>query len=369
MADNAIPGAAVTFLRDGETTYATALGWANVEAREPVTLESRFRIGSVSKPLTAAAILNLVAEDKLTLDDKAFEILAHLSPLLDGKPDPRLGQVTIEHLLRHVGGWDRGYRKDPLLRERTRLVARIVQSEGPPSPEDLVRFYTGRPLDLSPGTRYAYSNFGYVALGRVIETAAGVPYDAYMREAVLAPLEITGIALGHTRPEDRPEAEVHYYDQPATDRAPSLYPPHDPVPWPDGGFSLETLDAALGWTATAPALARLTHRLLTPAPEGLLPPALIDAQRTPPPKGLWFSEDAYYGLGWRIRPREDATPLIWHPGTLPGATALTLQQGAITWTILMNSRPPNWETFNEALLGFVTVWTAEAGDTLALGLG
>src|SRR5262249_38714238 len=157
--------------------------------REPVRPRSLFRIASVSKPITSAAVLQLVEQGKLGLDDRVVDLL---DVRHNGDPiapaDPRLKRVTIRHLLQHRGGWDRDKSFDPMF--RSVRIAREFGTRPPAGPELIIASMWKRPLDFDPGARSCYSNFGYCVLGRVIEKVSGISYEAYVREHILAPLGI-----------------------------------------------------------------------------------------------------------------------------------------------------------------------------------
>ena len=177
MRKHAIPGGAVAVLRDGKLIYARGFGYADVENKMPVQPDALFRIASVSKPITAAAIMKLVEEGKLELDDRIAPFIAHLTPAPGATVDPRWEQITIRHLLTHTGGWDRtkpngGF--DPI--DRPLIAAAAVNAPAPASPETLIRYMKGMPLDFNPGEKFVYSNLGYIILGRVIERVSGIPY-------------------------------------------------------------------------------------------------------------------------------------------------------------------------------------------------
>src|SRR5687768_13555937 len=170
MRKHAIPGGAVAVLRDGKLLYARGFGYADVENRTSVQPDALFRIASVSKPITSAAIMTLVEEGKLALDDRVAPFIAHLAPAPGATVDPRWEQVTIRHLLNHTGGWDRnrpdgGF--DPVY--RSAIAAAAVNAPAPASAETIIRYMKGMPFDFDPGAKHVYSNFGYVVLGRVIE--------------------------------------------------------------------------------------------------------------------------------------------------------------------------------------------------------
>ena len=105
-----IPGGALAIAMDGRLVLARGYGWANVEEQELVQPDSLFRLASISKPVTAVAVLKLVDEGSLDLDGQVFPLLEDLKPPPDARKDPRLGDVTTVQLLQHSGGWDRQLR-------------------------------------------------------------------------------------------------------------------------------------------------------------------------------------------------------------------------------------------------------------------
>lgn len=152
----------------------------------------------VSKTLTAVAIMRLVEEGKLDLDDRVAPFIAHLTPAPGATVDPRWEQVTIRHLLNHTGGWDRtkpngGF--DPF--DRPVVAAVAVGAPVPASAETLIR--------------WAYSTFGYLILGRVIERVSGMPYAEHVRARVLQPLGADRTQQGRSRMSDALPGEVRYY--------------------------------------------------------------------------------------------------------------------------------------------------------------
>ena len=211
VGDHEAPGAALCLAKDGRIVYARGFGWANVDDRGPVQPDSLFRIASVSKPITAMAIIQLCDREKLELEDRVFQVLGLANDL---DPESPLRDITISHLLQHTGGWDSGSTFDPLF--ATNPIARALQVEPPLTQRQVIEFMVRQPLQSTPGERHAYSNFGYVLLGRVIEACSDLSYESYVRQEVLSPLGITGMHLGRSLPEERLEAEVTYYDATGT---------------------------------------------------------------------------------------------------------------------------------------------------------
>jgi CubicO group peptidase (beta-lactamase class C family) len=205
LAEHEVPGAALAISKDGKLIYARGFGYADPENNEKTLPTSLFRIASISKPITAAAILMLIEQGKLRLDDRAFELLALPTPP-GRKRDPRLADITVRHLLQHTGGWDRAKSFDAMFRPI--LIAKDLGVEPPAGPNEVIRYMLGQPLDSDPGSRYAYSNFGYCVLGRIIEKVSGQPYETFVQENVLRPLGATQTRLGKTL--ERAAGEVNY---------------------------------------------------------------------------------------------------------------------------------------------------------------
>ncbi|HEY3863328.1 MAG TPA: serine hydrolase domain-containing protein [Verrucomicrobiae bacterium] len=333
MKPREIPGAALAVVKDSRLVYARAYGWADLENKQPARPDSLFRIASISKPFTAAAVLQLVAAGRLNMDAPAFELL-QLEPLSGSQPDPRLKRIAVRHLLHHTGGWDRDQSGDPMF-----MSDKIARANGEPPPANqhaIIRYMLGQPLDFDPGARYAYSNFGYCVLGRIIEKISGRGYEPYMRKHVLAPIGIRRMRQGLSRASGRAEGEVKYY-----------MPQRDNTE-PYTGFCLEAMDSHGAWIASAVDLARFAAAMDDPARTAWLPaPArrLSDEPPAPPvsrkPDG---SLDAvYYACGWDVRPiGSDGRANYWHTGSLPGAyTLLVRRHDGLAWAVLFNQRLSN----------------------------
>jgi uncharacterized protein (TIGR03437 family) len=312
-------GGSLAIAKDGRLVFARGYGLADVEAQAPVEPESLFRIGSVSKTLTAAGILKLVEEGRLDLDAKAFRLLDHLTPPPNAAADPRLFEITVRQLLHHTGGFVKDKNgvsnsNDPMRPPMTDMASAALGAPSPASPETSIRFMMGRPLDFDPGTQYAYSSFGYCVLARIIEKISGQPYGEYVRQAVLAPSGINRMRLGRTRLRDRAPGEVRYYAEPMP-ISNSVYG-DGPVPFPYGAFSMEAIDASGGWIASAMDLVRFVSAL-----DGVRKPALLNAETvrlmlSPPAPPAWSSEEDYYGLGWFVQATAPE-PYWWHTGGVP----------------------------------------------------
>ena len=263
LRDHDVPGASLAISRHGRIVYARGFGYADLVKRQAVEPDSLFRIASVSKPFTSAAILQLQERGKLKLDDGAFQLLGLKPHLEEGKSvDPRLWKITIRQLLQHSGGFDRGASFDPMFRPIE--ISNALGVKPPAPPREIIEYMMGLPLDFDPGTKEVYSNFGYCVLGRIIEKVSGMSYTSYVRQEVLKPLGIDGMRLGHTLEKERAEGEVRYY--PRDDRkVQSVYGDGKVVPTAYGGWFIEAMDSHGGWIASAPELARFAGSLDDPA--------------------------------------------------------------------------------------------------------
>ncbi len=345
VAKHRIPGASLAVTRHGRLVYARGFGFADLEKDEPVRPHSLFRIASVSKPLTAVTVLNLVEHGKLNLDDKVLDVLSPAVFGGDGPPaDPRWSRITIRELLQHRGGWNRDQSFDPMFRPL--LIARTLDTEPPAGPALIIRYMLRQKLDFDPGARYAYSNFGYCLLGRVIEKVTGQSYGEAVRQRVLEPLDISPrqMRLGHTLLERRARNEVHYYDKNQEAKAVVGKPLGRPVPEPYGGWYLEAMDAHGGWIASAPSLVKFASALDQPEHSKILSARSIATMFERPPGAAGLRKngkprDAYYACGWQVRPINREGANTWHTGSLDGTSTILVRRfDGLNWAVLFNCR-------------------------------
>jgi CubicO group peptidase (beta-lactamase class C family) len=343
--EHELPGASLAVARHGRLIYRRGYGYADAATKELVAPNALFRIASISKPLTAAAVLQLMERGRLKGEDSVFEVL-RLRPPDDGagKFDPRWKKVTILHLLQHRGGWDRDKAFDPMF--RSPAIVEELHVEPPARPDDIIRYMLRRPLDFDPGTRDAYSNFGYCLLGRVIEKVSGRTYEDYVRKEVLAPLGIQRMRLGATLPVNRARGEVKYH-VPKTALGRAVMGPRrgEEVPSPYGAWCLESMDSHGGWLASAADLVRFASAFDDPRHCKILKSKSIELMLARPPGAAGQNAKgkpraSYYACGWMVRPLgENGGRNIWHSGSLPGtSTLLVLRHDGLAWAVLFNSR-------------------------------
>ncbi|MBN2580047.1 MAG: beta-lactamase family protein [Pirellulales bacterium] len=347
MREHHPPGAALAVAHHGRPIFASGFGYADREARERVRTGSLFRIASLSKPFTAAAVMCLVEQGKLKLDDRVLPLL-HLEPYLEpeSRMDPNWREIRVRHCLQHTGGWDRGKSFDPMGAATAEEVAKKLKIPLPICAEDIIRYTLGKPLDFVPGTAYAYSNFGYCVLGRVIEAVSKKPYHEFVSERILAPLGIGDMRLGKNLLADRAPGEVKYYDsRQRTGRAISGPGIGQPAPLPYGVECIETMDANGGWIASAVDLVRFAAALENPRKCPILKEESIRFMLAPPPGPVGHDptgrpKSTYYACGWNVRPAagQPGKCTKWHFGLLAGSsTMLVCRADGFTWAVLFNS--------------------------------
>ena len=326
MKNWSIKGASIAVAKEGKLLYARGFGYASLPDSLPVEPYHRFRVASVSKLITAVAIMKLQEEGRLTVTEKVFGPGAILDDTLFAHPkDRRVFDITVGHLLAHEGGWSQRYGDQMFMPE---VISRTMDVPMPVDLKTIIRFALSKNLHFAPGTGQSYSNLGYSILGLVIEEASGMDYETYCRRKILEPLGIFDMSLGRNLPEDALPLEVSYYEVENAPLRPSVYGTGEMVPASRGGNDIETLGAAGGWVATAPDLMRL---LL--AVDGFDEPKDILL-----PESIEFMTDVYNGfapVGWRATMPNGTW---WRTGSFSGTTAMLKRMpDGTAWVVLMNS--------------------------------
>ena len=182
MAAEHIPGVSVAVLRGADTVVMRGWGYANVELRASAGPQTAYRIGSVTKQFTAAAILQLIEQGKVSLDDT-------LQKFVPGFPTPGR-RITIRQLLNHVSGIPSYTSIGRAWQSKMRLDL---------SQDSLLALVRDRTPDFAPGERFLYDNTGYYLLGMVIESASGQSYPQYLADHIFVPLGLRGTSYCETR--------------------------------------------------------------------------------------------------------------------------------------------------------------------------
>lgn len=339
MEREGIPGAALAIASHGKLVTMRAYGIADIDAPAPVVPQHRFKIASLSKPITAAAVLSLIARGDLSLDDRLKDLL----PQFDYSAGARYQEITLRHLLQHTAGWDRSQTFDPFFDlEETK---RKLEIESLRDCRPIARAMLARPLQFRPGERYAYSNLGYCLLALIIEQATDQPYEAYTRSAILAPLGITHMRIGEDGADPAPAARHHL--RVAGEIVGGAHPlAHLVAP-----ENLPVAGAAGGWTASVEELIRFFARPLGPmtATEPAYP----------------WEDGNYYGLGWRVWPGPNG-PDLTHFGAMPDTYSLAIKtHDELTIVVLFNARPSDdWQAFHHLYKNLTAAVRREVGGEI-----
>jgi CubicO group peptidase (beta-lactamase class C family) len=303
-----VPGLSVAVGHDDRLLYADAWGLADREKNERLTVDHRMRIASVSKPMTSVALFTLIERGALRLADRVFGPGA----LLDrdfGSPPYHSGidRITVEHLLTHTaGGWPNDH-TDPMFANlqmgHAELIALTLKT---------------RPLDHAPGEHFAYSNFGFCVLGRVIEKVTRQRYAEFVQGAVLKRCGIEGMMIGGNTLADRQRGEVRYYNQDKFDAY---------------GMNVTRMDSHGGWIARPSDLVRFAlHVGRFDTPGQILRPETTRVMTSA------TQANAAYAKGWHVNRLDN----WWHTGSLPGTqTFMARIHSGFCWAAFMNTRPTN----------------------------
>jgi len=183
MAETKLPGLSLALVEGGELSYARGFGQRDLERGLPATPETLYCVGSVTKSVTAVAVLQLAERGKLSLEDPVSRYVPW--------PLPERGEpVRLHHLLTHTSGLPALAYGEALFRHAHGLGGRSLPIGGP---EDILTFMTGADgwAECTPGERWFYLNEGYAILGLIVQRVSGKPYHDYVRDEILRPLEMT----------------------------------------------------------------------------------------------------------------------------------------------------------------------------------
>jgi len=290
-----LPGLSVAVAGPGGLEQTAVVGSADLEHGVAVTHATRFRMGSLSKLVTVAALARLVQENKLDLDAP----IRRYVPYLPNWPV----EPTARQLASHTGGVRHYLPKD----EET--LGRRPDFKPFESVKEGLEIFLDDPLTFEPGSSYAYSSYGYNLLSAVIEGAAGVSFLEYLRDQVTTPLGLASITADHPYAIVADRTDFYHYD-PESAAVYNVPSDDNTYKWASGGLLASAHDvAALARAFLAPGLfsAETLEKVLTPQPNA------VDAQR-----------GFEVGLGWRISRDGEGRLYYHHGGAQAGARALVV---------------------------------------------
>ncbi len=275
-----LPGLSVAILRDGQIVYANGFGFADLEARTPVTPDTRYRCASVSKVITATAVARLVQDGRLELD----------APVTRYVPEwPGTPVVTPRLVSGHLAGVAHYQRQDRI--DRTRHYATFSES---------LDVFRDSPRAGEPGERYVYSTHGYTLLSGIVEGASGLPFLEYLEARIFGPL---GMRASGPDLRASPDPTMSTLYGREDGRPVAISQPEDPsYKWGGGGL-----------ISTPSDLVRLADAYLN----GFIDPVLVDEMWTT--QRTRDGEETGVGIAWRIGEDRAGRRVVHHSGSMGGA--------------------------------------------------
>ncbi len=319
-------GASLAITRNDSLVYAKGYGWADEENGVQMEPGHILRMASVSKLLTAVGIMVLQDQGMLSIKDTVFGPSGILNDSLfvGTIKDRNHHKITVEHLLRHQGGFHR----DPLFSSRD--VKHQLQLDHAPEKEDFYRLVLSRRLRFMPGSWQNYSNFGYLLLSEIIEKVSGMPYEKFMTDKVLIPAGCYDMHIAGSYYKDKYENEVRYYTHEGDGKFIEEYNDSGRiVERCYGGNNIPLLSGAGAWCGSPIEIARLVASIDgDPGVPDILSEEAI-GQMTE------YFDNETYSLGWN-----DTNPdKGWsRSGTLSGTCALVKRfPDGECWILITNT--------------------------------
>lgn len=243
-----IKGGSLAIMKGGRLVYAKGYGWADEEDTLKTEPGHIFRVASLSKLITATAIMKMAEDSLLSLDDKVFGENGILNEeQFSHYKDKRVPKITIEHLLRHKGGFAT-YRGDPLFCTREIMIWEKLDTV--PDMDRVIEFALSQRLGFTPGTSSKYSNVGYLILTKIIEKLSGMNYEEYCQKNILYPSGCYDMHLAKNLYEEKYPNEVRYYETHDAEPIPAYNNSGDTLYRRYGGNNIEGLLGAGGWVAS-----------------------------------------------------------------------------------------------------------------------
>ena len=334
-------GASLAITRGDSLVYAKGYGWADQENGIEMSPRHILRMASVSKLITAAGIMVLHDRGDLNIQDTVFGPSGILNDSIFKSliRDRNYHKITVEHLMRHQGG----FRRDPLFSSRD--VKHQLRLDHAPGVEDFYKVVLNRRLKFAPGSWQSYSNFGYLLLSQIIEKVSGMPYEDFIINEVLRPAGCYDMHIAGTYYEDRRDNEVRYYTHEGDGKYIEEYTDSGiMVERCYGGNNIPLLSGAGAWCGSPAEIARFVASIDgRPEVPDIITPESVELMT------VYYDKDTF-SLGWN-----DTHPAKgWsRSGTLSGTTALVkLFPDGECWIFISNTstwKGPRQAKYTDAL--------------------
>lgn len=249
-----VTGASVAIAKEGKVIYAKGFGYANSEAEEAMEPYHIMRVASISKLITAVAVMQLQEKGLLNIDMPVFgrDGILNDTKYLD-YIDPRVESITVKHLLNHSAGWTTRWGDHLFMNES---IARQLGKPLPLSQDDIISFALSRRLHFTPGNHSSYNNIGYIILERIIEKVSRQKYERYAQQHIFAPINVFDAFLAFNYDSLRFPLEVRYYEVPEAELVSAYDGSSQFTTKSRGGNDVRTLGGAGGWVISAVSLAK-----------------------------------------------------------------------------------------------------------------
>jgi CubicO group peptidase (beta-lactamase class C family) len=316
-----LAGAALAIAKDGRLVFAKGYGWADVARSEIARPDTLFGLASLSKTITAVAVLKLIEQNRLRLTDRVFDLVKVQAPA-GARVDPRVRTITVRQCLNHSGGWDRAVRGDPIGWEPQ--ICRTLRLRPPLSSRQFLTFAITMPLDFDPGTAQRYSNVGYIILGEVVATVTGQDYPRFVLEQILRPMGITRAALHRTDGKYLAGEAVRHLSGSLIPLPPMLLP---------------MVNATGGWSASVVDVARFLTNLDGSRGQSVLNEKTRALMIEAPPAPLKVpASGIFMGVGWDSVNLKDKSYTAFKDGSYQGMrTFMKRLPNGVSWCLFYNA--------------------------------
>ncbi|HZJ74798.1 MAG TPA: serine hydrolase domain-containing protein, partial [Perlabentimonas sp.] len=313
--------------QEGKLVYAKGFGYADVENDIEMQPYNLLRVASVSKLITAAAVMKLVENGELGLNQKVFGQEGILNnPMYRNYIDKRVEDITVKNLLNHSAGWTTRWGDHMFM---SQSIARQLNKELPIDKDDIIEFTLGKRLHYTPGAGSSYVNVGYLFLERVIEKVAKQNYEAFVRESIFKPIGVSDAFIAHNHDSLRYPLETRYYEVPEAEKVSAYDGSPVSVYKSRGGNDIRTLGAAGGWVISSVSLAKFLIAIDLYSKETIISKKSI--------RQLTDNEPGFHPLGWRSVKRNGSK---WRTGSFAGTSALAVSQAnGLTFVFISNTSP------------------------------